>query len=317
LSERIGLTESEIAKSLRLDTMYHLAQTMPLDGDTHGVVANPHKFSLSTLERLIDTPSTLTTLGIAFTKEGGIVGTIDPAEFKKGYSRIIADIVKGPDAGGIDTRSLNKRADIDHYLEKKLGKDKPDKKKKGTFTSESLLTGGSAQPAPATPLGRKPGGPVIAKDSKYLPPSAFRLGTKNPRIKDVFREFRHLKVADYENTCGVMFRVLFEMMVTNHLDKTGKMQTLLMDLAKAGKIKNPKTHHPSMAQMMKFLMADSSITLPPQVRKNVNRMVDNPDSLLSFDEINGFVHDAYQGPTEKQLRKIWHMLEPLMKQMVD
>src|SRR5581483_7286982 len=101
LSERIGLTESEIAKSLRLDTMYHLAQTMPLDGDTHGVVANPHKFSLSTLERLID------------------------------------------------TRSLNKRADIDHYLEKKLGKDKPDKKKKGTFTSESLLTGGSAQPAPA------------------------------------------------------------------------------------------------------------------------------------------------------------------------
>lgn len=315
LADRIGESEAEIVKSLRLDTMYHLAQTMPVDSSVHAVVANPHLFNLSALERLIDTPSTLTTLGISFTSEGGVVGTIDPLEFKKGYTRIIHDIAKGATAGGIDTRSLNKRADIDAYLQK-LGKDKPDKKKKGTFTSESMLSGGTAVLNSGKAVGKKGGGPSISKDSKYLPSSTFRLKTSNPRLKEVYSEFRRLKVADYENTLGVMLRVFFEMLVTYHLDKTGKMQTLLLELAKSGKIKNPKTHHPSMTQMMKFIMNDSTITLPPQVVKTLNRMIDNAGSLLSFDEINSFVHDAYKGPNERELRKLWHMLEPLMNQLV-
>ena len=156
----------------------------------------------------------------------------------------------------------------------------------------------------------------MPKDPKYLPSGDFRLQTDTPRIKEVFREFRHLPVASHPNTCGVMLRVFFEMLITDYLDKTGKTQVLNADLAKNGKIKNPNTHHPSMTQMMKFIMAEPAIVLPPQVRKTINRMVDNPDSLLSFDEVNAFVHSVYDGPDEKALRKVWHALEPLMKQIM-
>jgi hypothetical protein len=315
LAERIGESEADIAKSLRLDTMYHLAQTMPLDPATHAVVANPHEFNLSTLERLIDSPPTLAALGFSFTKDGGIAGSIEEAEFKKGFTRIIKDIVKGPEQGGIDTRSLNKRQDIDKYLQS-LGTDKPDRKRKGAFTSESLLSGGQPPPASSIKTGKKTGGPVVPKDSKYLPPADFRLRTTTPRIKDVFKEFRYLKVVEQVNTCGVMLRVFFEMLVTDYLDKSGKMQTLNTELVKARKINNPNTHHPSMTQMMKFIMSDQAIVLPPQVRKTINRMIDNPASFLSFEQVNAFVHNIYDGPNEKDLRKLWHALEPLMKHIM-
>ena len=153
-------------------------------------------------------------------------------------------------------------------------------------------------------------------DSAFLVAKDFKCTVKTPRVIEVFKELRRLKVGDFPNTCGVMLRIFFEMLVTHHLDISGKMKTLVQGLQKHKMIKNVAEYHPSMTEMMMFVMADPAITIAAQARKVINRMISDKHSLLSFDDMNAFVHNIYLGPNEKELRRLWNMLEPLMKQLM-
>ena len=89
----------------------------------------------------------------------------------------------------------------------------------------------------------------------------------------------------------------------------------LIDAAKR-KGKGPDWY-PTLRQMLKAVLADKDITLHPLARKGLNKMVSNDDHPLSLDQMDQFVHNRYVAPTERDLRKLWHLLEDLMKQMLD
>lgn len=187
VAKLLGMTRGEILESLRVDTMLQVASVMPLPADVREVVQDPRKFNFSVLERLIETPATPKFLGFAFAADGSLSGQVHEDEFKRGYTRLVSDVARGK----VDTRKLNSAKEIHAYLGG-FGKDTPNKQKKGAFTSESLLSGKTAESDSAKKVAtpKVAVGPAVPRDSKYLFPRNFKCSLAQPRIKEVFTEMR-------------------------------------------------------------------------------------------------------------------------------
>jgi hypothetical protein len=308
VAEDIKLTPGEIREFLRTDTMIQLAHVMPLDDEVRGALGDKDKFTVTTLQRLTQSTEGQAFLGITFDADGNAVGQHDAEEFKKAYTRVVTDIATGK----INTRELNTSADIKKYL-KTINSAKPDATKKGTWTSNSLLSGKTAAAKSAIKAATKPK-PKATKDDSYLIPKGFHCGLKSPRIREIFGELRRLKLREYPNGCAVLARIFVELVIGYHLDKTGKSQPLY---DKAKKEKKPDDWAPTLRQMMRIVLEDKDVKLKALNRKALNRMVNTDDSLLSLEHIDQFVHNRYIAPTERELRIMWSAVEPLLEQFME
>src|SRR5262249_11507888 len=132
---QIQMPVGKIRDNLRTDTMIQLTHVVPVTTEVRDKLGTK-EFSVATLERFIQSTSGQKFLGIKFDEDGNVVGEYDPEEFKKAYARIVTDIAEE----NISTRALNTTEDIEKYLGG-LGKDKPNKRKKATWTSNQLLSG--------------------------------------------------------------------------------------------------------------------------------------------------------------------------------
>jgi hypothetical protein len=304
LAKQLGMSKADLVNNLRTDTMYQIACSLDLSPEVTAVVRSPRDFNASVLERLVQSTDAMDFLGVEFDDRGNLRGKIDEQEFRKGYGRMVTDIASGEE----DTRSLNKSDDIKKYL-RKFGSDAPNKKRKGQFTSDSLL-GRAAAPteheASTEPAAR--GG--TRRGSVTLIPSGIKCRLESPRINDVFRELRKLKVRDFPNSAGVLLRIFAEMVLYNYLEKTRKIDPLL-EKART-KDNKGKDWSPSFRQMLNLLLSDNDITIPPLARKGLNKMASDDDHPLSLDKLDQFVHNHYVAPTEQELRKLWALLQPLL-----
>ena len=98
------------------------------------------------------------------------------------------------------------------------------------------------------------------------------------------------------------------------MDKTNKIQPLLDDAKRKGK---GSDWYPTLRQMLTAVLADQDVKLHPLAKKGLNKMISDDNHALSLDQVDQFVHNRYVAPTEKELRKLWHLLEDLIKQMLE
>lgn len=306
VAAHLGVKQGELRDNLRTDTMYRIACTLDLPKETAEKVRNPRTFNASALERLVQSSKVTDFLGVKFDERGRAIGNIQPQEFKKAYGKMVTDIVDGK----ADTRTLHDSEKIENYLNG-FGSDAPNRKRRGSFTSDSLL-GTAAPPTARSPAGSGRGGSATRRESPYLIPPDVKCRLKNPRINDIFRELRRLKVAEFENACAILLRILLELAVGYYLDRTKKIQPLLDKAQKQGK---GSDWYPTLRQMLSAVLAEKS-EIPTLARKALNKMVSDNDHPLSLDKIDQFAHNRYVAPSEKELRKLWHMLEDFMKQML-
>jgi hypothetical protein len=300
-----GMSRSQLTDNLRMDTMYRVACNLDLPEEVRNVTRDPRAFNASTLERLVQSPLAMDFLGVTFDERGRVSGRMHEDEFKKAFGRMVTDIVRGR----IDTRKLNSSKEINAYLNN-FGVDKPNHKHKGTFTS-GLLLGEADDPRPTRTNSPKKRNTI--RGSQYLIPSSMKCGLRNPRIKEIFNELRRLKVAQYPNACAVLLRIFLELVVGEHLDRTGKIKPLLA----AARQKNKGSDwYPTLRQMLNTVLRDQSVTLSPLARKALNKMTSHDDHPLSLDQMDQFVHNRYVAPSEKELRKFWAFLEPLLEQFL-
>jgi hypothetical protein len=100
------------------------------------------------------------------------------------------------------------------------------------------------------------------------------------------------------------------MVVANYLEKTKKIDPIL-ERARTKDKKN-KDWSPCLRQMLNALLADGDIVLPPLARKGLGKMVSDDDHPLSLDKMDQFVHNYYIAPSDRDLRKLWTLLQPLI-----
>ncbi|MFL5330320.1 MAG: hypothetical protein ACJ8C4_15575 [Gemmataceae bacterium] len=303
VAAEVQMTSGEIRNFLRTDTMIQLAQVSRISDDVRQAL-DEKAFSVTTLERLIQSTAGQKHLGVKFDSDGNAVGEFSADEFKKTYGRIITDIAKTK----IDTRKLNSNADIESYLSK-LGKDGPDRSKKATWTSNALLSGKTQAANVALKAAKKQQTPTAERSEPYLTPRAFKCRINQPRIKEIFGEIRRLKLSEFPNGCAVLGRIFIELIVGHYLEITGKDKPLL---EKAKKEKKPAGWSPTLRQMMRVVLQDSTITIKPQVRRALDRMVNKDESLISLEHIDQFVHNRHIAPNERELRLMWSTVQPLL-----
>lgn len=301
LSRRYGVSVGEIAKFFRIDTMYQIALNVDLPDESKQVVHDPRKFPAAVLERLVDVPSARRFLGFDFDALGQVRGSVHPEEFKKAYAKVLSDIA----SHRIDTRRLNKTVDVDKYLAS-IKSHAPDKSRKGSFAGVDLIP--TSAPAPTTAPPTKAAKGPRRTGSLVTAGMACRLD--DIRIRDVFDEFKRLRPRKWPNSSAVMLRILLELSVGHYLDKTGKIQPLL---DKAKKDKKGADWYPTLRQMLNQLLLDPTpVNAKPLVLKGLRRFTNKDvEEHLSLGTLDGYVHNRYVTPKERDLRVFMSLLQPI------
>jgi len=311
VTRQYGTTASVIAEFLRTDAMYEVACSMDLPKEVRKVVNNPREFPAAVLQRLLDVPKTREFLGVEFGDNGELRGKVHPDEFRKGYARILTDIAQKK----VDTRKLNKAKDIESYLDS-LGADTPNKRRRASFTAGDLLKRDSAadEDTSAAPVAAGPSKPVARISRTVIPPS-LKCRVTNTRIKEIFNELRRLRIDQYPNACAVLLRILLELSIGHYLDRTGKITSVLEGLST--KNKRPPDWYPSLRQLLNAMLQDPDLAILPLARKRLNKLVSQQDSALSLDDLDGFVHNRFVTPSERELRGLFEALEGIFNIVLD
>lgn len=313
LSHQYNIPKMDIIQSLRLYKMYQVACHLDLPDEVGQVVRNPRVFKATTLQRFYERPISQQFLGIQLSKDSAnILGTIDEAEFKKGYKKVVVDVAKGNQ----DSRSLGTTEQVKKYLDTFSTQEKPDLTKKGRFTSDTLIAGkgkgrgelGTKQPVSTKRPKRKPTG---------LIPKSVSCEVNNQRVNDTFNELRTLPVAKYPNATAVLFRSLLEMALSHYLEVSGELYIIINEenerLAKERKpIK--RDWHPSLKRMLRHITSPKcNLIQNPNMKRALDKFTNQKEEFLSHDDLNFFVHNQYYSPNEEVLRSFWGQLEGLFQ----
>lgn len=313
LSHQYNISKMDIIQSLRLYKMYQVACHLDLPDEIGQIVRNPREFKATTLQRFYERPISQQFLGIQLSRDSAdILGTIDEAEFKKGYRKAVIDIARGSQ----DSRSLGTTAQVKKYISTFSAEERPDLTKKGKFTADTLIAGkgkgaedlGTKQSAPTKRLKRKPTG---------LIPRHISCDVNNQRVNDTFNELRTLPVAKYPNATAVLFRSLLEMALSHYLEVSGELYSIIDEekekVTKEGQ-KMKKDWHPSLKRMLRHITGPKcNLIQNPNMKRALDKFTNQKEEFLSHDDLNFFVHNQYYSPNEEVLRSFWGQLEGLFQ----
>lgn len=310
IAEQYNIAASEITDALQRYMMYSIACALDLPENVAKKVQNPREFPVTNLERLYKNPKVNKFLGIEFDENKNLSGSVNVNEFKKGYAKIVSDIA----AGTVHSRTLNTTAEMDEYLAS-FGEQKPNLRKKGKFTTDTLLATTKRKTTAKPSAAKKK--PKPKPIPRALIPSSFTCDVNNQRINDVFNELKKLPVAQYPNAVALMFRSLLEMSLGYYLDRTGHL-VKLRDKTRASreteKFKLPKDWHPTLKEMLKYVVdKETDIISNGNLLKALRKLVSQDKELLSIDTLNLFVHNQHFYPNEDDLRGFWPQLQGLFE----
>jgi hypothetical protein len=318
VAEKFNLPPGEVRDALHLHNLYKMASRLQLPENESEIVHDPHRFNLTTLHRIFETPAGRAFFGIDFGVDGNISGKIAPEEFAKAFTRLVADIA----AGREDSRTLHTPVDIQNYLNRFTPSQRPNLAKKGLFTADSFLVSQRTTPAPPTiqPIRRR-----RTRTSPGLIPYSVVCSITNQRVRNLFFELQRLSPNKFPNACAFTLRSLIELSVYCFLDGKGeinKMQTeYLAAIGKknAGKpadkqIKPQPGWTPSLHEMMTRLAdAKSGLLKNQHTVKALNKVIKEEQELFG---LNLTSHNPTYHPNEIRLRNTWANLEEFFKEIL-
>lgn len=142
-----GKSLQDVAKSLSIDIsslrtdletlqLYHLAQSLPFENSIKEKINDESKFTLSNLNRAIDSASGSRIFKLKFNDtDAKLYLTYDKKEFLRPFAKLIIDIVNDD----FHSRIANTGAEIDNYFNSYNEKFRPDQEKGGNETIESVI----------------------------------------------------------------------------------------------------------------------------------------------------------------------------------
>lgn len=304
IAQEDNVNESEVIDLLRADKLYALARSIELPEKVREKVDDPRRFPITTLTRLADSPDFRKALGIEHDRDEIFRIKLAPDEFVKGLKRVVSDIV----TGDVNSRKHNTNSQIRTYVES-LGSDQPNKRKKGNVTADELIAGGGATI-------RKKKKKVTKKKTTRTPgrsvlPRELKCNVDDDRICEMFKELKGLPVATYPNAVAILLRSILELSCYRYLTDRRLISVIKARAAKKGQ-NLPRGWTPKLQEMLKFFQSEKSIPLDGNAQKAITYLVSDKKSVLSLAGMNGFVHNNYMTPTERELRALVTKLRPIL-----
>jgi hypothetical protein len=251
-------------------------------------------FPISTLERLISTPSVRTAIGLEIDK-GKLLTELPPEEALKPLKKIVVDLADK----NINVTALKSKTQQETYVGTFKATDTPDlTMKSGKQLSVESITEKDFK-AKATPAPKKPRGPRPAARTNVVPKSC-KLNVTTAKIAGIYGELRTLQLSKHVHAIGVLLRVFLEMSVDDYLENQAKVLLTFKDP------KNNQTRDKKLKDKVKetidHMVANGAIEKDFKGVKDAMADGTNP---FSIDTLHAYIHNRFFTPTDKHLMTGW------------
>lgn len=252
------------------------------------------KFPISTLDRLLSTPSVRTAIGFDVV-EGKLVTGLPRAEAMKPLKRIVLDLASKK----MRVTALKSVKQQNDYAAMVLASDGPDRNQASTklMALDSIESVDPTSPV-APPKLRQPRHQKVGERTVVVPRTC-RLNITNNNTSDIYGELLSLKLRTHPNAIAVLLRVFMENSTDHYLEGQGislKFQP------------NPSSRERYKSLDTKVREAvDNMIAAGAEVSNfdGVRRALSNANHPLSIDLQHAYVHNRHVTPSERDLVVAW------------
>jgi hypothetical protein len=262
------------------------------------------KFPLTTLDRLLSTPSVRTAIGFQIEK-GKLTTELPAEEALKPLKRIVLDL-----AQKVKTVSdLKLKGQQDDYIGTFRPADRPNLAKKS----------GASQPIESIRekdfSSKQPGGQKRIRASRpaartSIAPRSCKLKVATPKISGIYEELRSLKLSQHVYAIAVMLRVFLEMSVDEYLSNTAHVSLKFTNPAN-GRVSD-KSLKVKVKETIDHLVqngADAKDFL------GVTKGLNDPNHPFSIETLHAYIHNRFFTPVDTHLTAAWDNAQPLFEKI--
>jgi len=306
LCSKYNKTKSEIIAFLKLINMYDIACTLNFSKpEINEKVHDKQNFNSSVLERVYDSQEMRDFLKFEFDTSGEIKGHTKKDEFKKGYSKIIEDIVEGT----VNTRTLNAKEDFKKY--RNHIKDY-EPKGKGSFNQKQFSNARVKAVSKKTEKLSTNSKRTIQMSSGIIQKGVpFTLEGANS-LKLFYDELKKLPVKTYPNSVASTLRAFLDKSIRMFLLKN-KIKAIPMTIE--GTTKNIKLVDCSLGELIEYLI-QRDVELLDENTKKILKQFKGASDKVSLSALNSIMHNESYSLNEKEVRDIWIKLECVFKEIL-
>jgi len=259
------------------------------------------KFPISTLERVLATPSVRHAIGFDI-RNNKLETGLPAAEALKPLKRIVVDLA----TNAINVSHVKTRKQQEDYIGKLKPADRPDlSKKTGTAASVDSLTERDFTPAPGA-AAKKARAPRSAARRTVVPKNC-RLIVTNNKILEIYTELRRLQLTRYPHAIAVLLRVFLETSVDHYL----KSVNISLQFSTLGGMKD-KSLRKKVEESIDDMVAKGA------ARKDflgVTKGLSDVNHPFSPDILHAYIHSGFYTPTERDLTAAWDNGQPLFERI--
>jgi hypothetical protein len=262
------------------------------------------KFPLSTLDRLLSTPSVRAAIGFEI-KAGKLFTELPPGEALKPLKRVVLDLAEK----AINVTALKSVGQQDAYIAGLKTADKPDlSKKTGTLLAVEGITEKDFSPK-AVPAAKKVR-PVRQAARTSVVPRSCKLNVTTAKIEGIYGELRTLQLSRHVHAIGVLLRVFLEMSVDEYLTKAAGVPLTFKE-PKSGRTldKNLKNKvKEAIAHMVQNGAAEKDF-------KGVMTAMNDVHHPFSIETLHAYIHNRFFTPVDSHLTAAWDNAQPLFERI--
>lgn len=252
------------------------------------------KFPITTLDRLLSTPSVRTAIGFDVA-DGKLVTGLPKAEAMKPLKRIVLDLASKK----MRVTALKSVKQQNDYVAIVLASNGPDLSQASTELKALDSIGSADATSPAAPP--KPLQPRLQKvtERTVVVPRTCRLNISNNNTNDIYGELLSLKLRTHPNAIAVLLRVFMENSTDHYLEAHG---IPLKFLPNPGGRERYKSLDAKVREAVDHMVAHGAES---GNFDGVRRALSNTNHPLSIDLQHAYVHNRYVTPSERDLVVAW------------
>jgi len=251
-------------------------------------------FPISTLERLISTPTVRSAIGLEIDR-GKLVTELPAEEALKPLKRIVIDLAEK----NINVTALKSKTQQENYINSFKASDMPDlTKKSGRRISVEDFTDKDFKPK-TTPAPKKPRGPKPGARTNVIPKNC-RLNVTTAKIAGIYGELRTLQLSKHVHAISVLLRVFLEMSVDHYLENTANVALTFKD-TKSGRTLDKKLKD-KVKETIIHMVAHGATE---KDFKGVKDAMNDTTHPFSIDSLHAYIHNRFFTPTDKHLCTGW------------
>lgn len=262
------------------------------------------KFPLTTLDRLISTPSVRQSIGFEIEK-GKLLTELPAEEALKPLKRIVLDLAEKR----VNVTKLKSKEQQNEYIGNLKSSDRPNLGKK---SGSPVAVEGMTEKDFAAKLGPPAKKPGTKKPSPriHVVPKGCRFRMSVPKIAGIFEELRTLQLSKHVHAIAVLLRVFLEMSVDEYLTKTAHISLTF---------KNPKSGHVGDKKLKdKVSEAINHMVAGGADAKDflgVTKGLTDPTHPFSIDTLHAYIHNRFFTPVDTHLTAAWDNAQPFFEKI--